>query len=143
MSPLIFHHIFVGRNLVIIPTVARTTTGLFLDVEPVAALPYSDPEAIRTVLITLLAQGNPEVPLPSRDGYKPVVYPYAGVKSWPAFEKKFDCIAIKHDGTEYQIVFTSRDEHGRVVDDPSRTERVSNETVITRVLDHVLSSKRA
>jgi hypothetical protein len=139
MIPQAFHHIFIGRDSVIIPTVARTTTGLFLDVEPVVAASISDSEMIRQAIKTRIEQGNPEVPNPSRDGYEPVVCRYAGVKRWSSFIKKFDCIGFTRDDDEFQIEFTGRDLKGLLVDDPSRSERVRASDIVERLAFHIMN----
>jgi hypothetical protein len=71
-----------------IPTVARTTDGFFLEIEPVAVVDPGDAAALERELKARLAQGTPTVPTPTRDSFpKPVVLAHAGVKSWATFQK--------------------------------------------------------
>jgi hypothetical protein len=130
------YHVYIGRDVVILPTLSHTS----LDVEPVAVVKLSDPEGIRAALIELIERGNPEVPPPSRDGYRPVVLSYAGVKSWSAFSKEFGAILFIRDGNEYRLEFAAA---GSNADDPARSERVAPEEVISRVLAHILAWHRA
>ncbi|MDR3404266.1 MAG: hypothetical protein P4L99_17340 [Chthoniobacter sp.] len=133
-----FHHLFIGRDSVVIPTVARTTTGLFLDFEPVAVLPLSDPAAIRASLTELITQGNPEIPLPPRDAYRPPAGRYAGIKSWPALIRKFDCIGFSQEGDEFRIDFSP---HDAMADDPARARRVPAADIVAEVLGQILATK--
>ena len=135
-------HLYVGRDRVLIPTVARTTAGFFLDVEPVASIPITDEPALRAALTTTLAAGNPEVPTPTRQSFPtPVVYPYAGVKSWPAFEKRFLCITLSRCDDHFEIQLTSRDSRGRWNDTPTQVERVPLDAAISETLCHVFSNQ--
>ena len=133
------HHIYIGGDVVILLTLGRTPNGMFLDAEPVAVAPLADPEAIRRALTELIERGNPEIPLPSRDTYRPVVLSDGGVKSWSKFSKKFGAILFVLDGSEYRLDFAAA---GSNADDPARTERVAPDDLVSQVLAHILSWNR-
>ena len=90
-------------------------------------------------LTELIERGNPEIPLPSRDTYRPVVLSYGGVKSWSKFSKKFGAILFVLDGSEYRLDFAAA---GSNADDPARTERVAPDDLLSKVLAHILSWNR-
>ena len=132
-----FHHIFVNRDRVVIPTVARTTNGHWLDVEPVVVLPLSDPEAIRAALTNLIAQGNPEIPSPQRGEYHEPVSRCAGLRNWSAFAKKFDAIAFTRNGDEFTRSNSPRAAQRRTIQ--LEPDVFPPRTLSPRFLDHILS----
>jgi hypothetical protein len=80
---------------------------------------------------------------PARGEYVTPVYPYAGVKSWSAFTKKFICLAFTGAEDGFTIKFTTRDARGNLIDDPLRTKRVPHAELATEVIGHILSSNQA
>ena len=76
------------KGKVFVPTMAQTDAGFYVGIEPVVVVDETDHAAIEKAIVSVVEQGNPRVPTPSRDAYsEDVVLKYAGVKSLPAFEK--------------------------------------------------------
>jgi hypothetical protein len=81
--------LFEFRGRLLIPTLAQTSDGFYIMVEPVIVI--SEPTADRLVVALREAQdrGNPRIPTPPPGKFPPpIVLPYAGVKTLPAFEKR-------------------------------------------------------
>lgn len=112
-----------GRFL--IPTVAKTEAGFFLDVAPVLVLQQGQPEALAEGLRKVILAGNPVVLTPTRGSFpKPVVLEPAGVKSWSAFEKKSICWTITKAGDQFEVSVTSRNSKGGWADNPAATVKI-------------------
>jgi hypothetical protein len=85
---------------VIIPTMARTEDGIYLEVEPVTVVVDPDAQGLTAALRQSRARGNPRVPNPGPNGYPPhYVLSYAGLKSNAALQKKARLWGVRlHDG---------------------------------------------
>jgi hypothetical protein len=89
--------IYVVGNTVIIPTLATTKAGYYLETEPVARLDLADP-GLPAIVRKVLERGNPVVPTPSRARFPmPVVLKFVDVASW----KEFVRIAVSWQLAEY------------------------------------------
>jgi hypothetical protein len=101
--------IYVFRNHVFIPTVAKTQAGYHLEIEPVEHLSLTSPE-LPQVLGEVLKRGNPEVPTPSRANFpKPWMLKYRSAKSWKKFSEIADLWSLtEHQGT-YMLARASND----------------------------------
>jgi hypothetical protein len=82
-------HISLRNGVVYMQTMGKMGKGFYRGVEPVDVVPVKNTESLRQALKGTIARGNPSVPQPQRrdDWPPPVVLKYAGVKSWPAFER--------------------------------------------------------
>jgi hypothetical protein len=108
----------MGRFLV--PIVARTTAGYFLDIEPVAVAQRELPDDLVSALDSALRLGNPSVATPTRASFpEPVVLKPAEVKSWATFEKRSICWTINLENDEYSLSATGRAAGGGWADEPS------------------------
>ncbi|MFX1678910.1 hypothetical protein PV762_06735 [Mitsuaria sp. CC2] len=97
-------NVYLREGLVLMPTMAKTDAGFFIEVEPVSVVRSDKLEDIARALKANIQRGNPLIETPSRDNFpKPVVLPYAKVKTWSTFEKKVQCWKILWDGSEYQL----------------------------------------
>ena len=102
-------NVYLVDGLVLIPTMAKTDAGFFIEVEPVSVLRSDQAEDIVVALKATIEKGNSLVETPARDSFpKPVVLPCAKVKSWSAFEKKAICWKIVGNGSEYQLKLQKR-----------------------------------
>lgn len=102
----------VGERL-ILPTKARTSVGLWMEIEPVAVAEVSDPNAIVAVIAAALAAPHPSVAMPPKhDLPKPVVLGPAGVKTWRAFHDKAHGWTIEKKSAAYHVTPLVRDDEG-------------------------------
>ena len=130
----------------IIPTVAQTEAGYWLDVEPVELACLGDSSTISRAIKSVVARSGMIVPTPSRQNFpKPVVLAYSKTKSLSAFEQRYEQISLGYslDG-RYSIERYKRAPEGSgwVVDpDKSATFSPANDLddVILRLI-HILES---
>jgi hypothetical protein len=88
-------HVYVRDGYFLVPVVAQTDAGFFLDIAPVEKVRSTDDRALVAALERLFLQGNPKVETPSRGAFStPVVLGPAAVKSWTSFEKRSICWTI-------------------------------------------------
>jgi hypothetical protein len=109
-----FCHLYLRKGAVFVPTSGNVHPGLHRDIEPVAVVPASNPDAIRHALKATIARGNPPTPHYPRGSHpQPVVLKYADVKTWSAFARGTSSWSIKEKDESYQIVGyrTNRDGH--------------------------------
>jgi hypothetical protein len=68
----------------IIPTLAQTEAGFWLDIEPVEVVSASDGAAFERPILSVIERRHPQVPRPTKFGDS-IVLKYAQVKSWSQF----------------------------------------------------------
>jgi hypothetical protein len=125
-----------------IPTVAKTTDGFFLEVEPVAVVDPSDASTLERELASRLAQGTPTVPTPSRDNFpKPVVLTHAGVKSWATFQKKATVWAVDRVGEDVDYWGPLGPTNPEAPETPP-AQRMSGTEAIARIVSDVVARGR-
>jgi len=108
-----FFHLYLRKGTVFVPTTGLVHRGPYRDIEPVAVVPVSSPEAVRQALRDAITRGNPPAPQYPRDSYpQPVVVKYAGVKSWSAFARGTLTWGIDQIEGKYQIIGYSRHPDG-------------------------------
>jgi hypothetical protein len=113
-------HVYVRKDTALVPDVARTKAGFFLDIEPVRVAELEDLQSLALAVEQAMKSGNPEVPTPSRDEYKkPFLIGVAGVRTWKAFERKSACFTIFRGEGEIEIAETGRNDAGQWIDAPS------------------------
>jgi hypothetical protein len=80
---------------VLIPTVAKTEAGYWLNTEPVEHASLADQASVSKAIQNVVARGTKIVPTPSRQNFpKPVILAHSKTKSLSAFEKKYDQASI-------------------------------------------------
>jgi hypothetical protein len=114
-------NVYLYRNFIYVPNVARTEAGFFWDIEPVFVCDDNNQTEFLDILECVIANNNPKVPTPSRDT-PPVILKYVEVKSWRTLEKHGDCFTIIKGEFEIEIRETAHDEKGRWIFDPSRKQ---------------------
>jgi hypothetical protein len=133
-------HVYVRDDVAIIPTVSRTTVGYFLDTEPVAVSSVRSPDEFARALKAAITAGNPTIPTPTRDAFpKPVVLPYARVRSWKALERAATCFSIRQVGAEFELSVTSRGDDGEWVDSPADTLRIPASAGPSGIVERIIS----
>jgi hypothetical protein len=113
--------------------------GFYRGVEPVTVVPVSSTEALRQTLATTIARGNPDVPTLRRSEWNPpVILKYAGVKSWPAFERGMLFWIVQEKDGIFQIAGQIKQDDGMWRDDPGQTvifpPRSTTDVVVDRMV---------
>ena len=107
-----FLHFYSRNNQVVIPTVARTEDGFFLDVDPVIVIEISAPEVLREKLGGLLSAENPTIATPSAapegERGQSVVLEKIGLKRWDAFEKEATLYTVFTAGDKVHFFVAGR-----------------------------------
>ena len=128
-----------------IPTMARTTAGFYMGVEPVEVVDARDRTALEQALIRVVNRGNPIVPTPSRTNYpEDCLLKYAKVKSLSTFEKLARSWQLsKRDGA-YIIIPYRPGKYGGAEEDVERGEAIPAEepleVVVRRFVNRALES---
>ena len=105
---------------VIVPTVAQTEAGYWLDIDPVELGSWSNPESVKAAVERAYERSGQVVPTPSRQNFpKPVVLSHSSAKTLGDFEKKYEMVSISR--TQAGRLTLSRykeapEGRGRVVD---------------------------
>lgn len=138
---LINFSVYFRDGKFLVPAVARTDAGYYLDQGPVAVVAGDDRHGLEMTLAEAIARGNPTVPAPSRANFPvPVVLEPAGVKSWPAFEKRSIGWTVEGDAqTGFDVLVTGRSASGAWEDAPEQTTRVPGTAaaVASAILGHL------
>jgi hypothetical protein len=139
--------IFLFKEQVLIPTMARTTAGFYMGIEPVEVVDVRDPAALEQAIIRVVKRGNPWVPTPPGGAKFPksVLLKYAKLKSDSIFDKLSECWQLSKREGAYQIVpYRPREDRGREVD-TERGEAIPAdlplETVVRRLISRSLESQ--
>jgi hypothetical protein len=118
-------HVYVRKGMALIPDVAQTEAGYFLDVPPVRVAELRDLQAMASAIEQAMAAGNPRVPTPTRAAFpEPVILRPARVKNWNTFEKRGACFTILRGGSELEIAESGRNDSGDWVDAPALSQRL-------------------
>jgi hypothetical protein len=118
-------HVYVVRGIALIPNVARTEAGYFLDVEPLREAKVDDLQSLASAIEQAMAAGNPRVPTPTRAAFpkKPYILKSAGVRTWKELERTGAAFTIL-GGNELEIAETGRND-GEWVDAPLLNQKLA------------------
>jgi len=138
-------HLYLRKGMVFIPVVAKTDSGFYLDIEPVAVAEASDRDGLMRAIKEALSRDNPVIPTPMRDAFpKPVVLKYANVKSWSTFEKGTSLWSVDAKDSVYQIRPQRKHPEGGWEDDPAKTEilpcGITIDEIVQRIAKRVQSA---
>jgi hypothetical protein len=97
------YNCYLRNDIVYVPTVGKRG-GAYTDIEPVAAVPVTNVEALRRAFQDVIARGNAAVPLIKGKWPPPVLLKYAGVKTWLAFARGASTWNIENNDGIYKIV---------------------------------------
>ncbi len=132
--------IYLRKNIVYLPTMARTEAGIYSGIDPVTVVPVTDAGAFTVAIRETMARGNPIIPTPKRDSWpEPVVLKYAKVKSWTAFEKDASIWTVEEKAGIYHISPGRRHPDGGWEDDPVRIETFPKGATIDDVARRVVA----
>jgi hypothetical protein len=130
--------LYIRNGMVYVPTVAKTEAGFYMDIDPVRAVPATEPDTLRAAIIEAISNGNPVVPTPTRAAFpKPVILRHAGVKSWSTFEKSATYWEILETDGGYRIGPGKRSAAGGWEEDPERGEFLPPGTTVDIVAQRV------
>jgi hypothetical protein len=93
-------HVYSTKDKLLIPQLAVTTDGFYLETEPVEvlALELLDVQSLASAIRRVKDRGNPTVPTPSRLNFPVAVLPaLAGRKSWTDFAKHAQLWRVRCD----------------------------------------------
>lgn len=80
-------HVYEYHGIMLIPTVAKTDAGFYIEIEPVA-VPEPTVSNIASALTAAKQRSSTVIPAPRRGEYsKPVVLRHAKARSWKDFER--------------------------------------------------------
>jgi hypothetical protein len=135
--------VFLFKEQVFVPTMARTTAGFYMGIEPVEVVNALDRAALEQAIIRVVKRGNPSVPTPTRTTFpKSPLLKYAKMKSISSFDKvakswKFS----KRDGAFLIVPYRHRKDTGQE-EDTERGEAIPGdvplETIVRRLINRVL-----
>ncbi len=137
-----FFNVYLRGDRIIVPTQARTTSGLWLETDPVFAAKSTDPEDVRVTIGEVMAAPHPSVEDPPRRAVAaPVVLGALGVKSWRAFVLQTKAWAVSVEGSSSRVVPMRASSDGGYFEHlPSETVQIGGnaECVASGIADLIL-----
>ncbi len=140
-----YHHCYLKKHTVYIPTIAKRVTGAYTGIVPVAVVAVTDTEGLRRALLDTIARGNPIIPNPETDKWPPpVLLKYAGAKSWSAFMRDTALWSITNDGGTYQIVgHRVHLPKGNAPEDPEQRVSLPSGSTVNDAVDRMIEILQA
>jgi hypothetical protein len=141
-----FWLVFLFRQQILVPTMARTKAGYYMGIEPVEVVDSHNQQAIEQAIIRTVKRGNPSVPTPpgGTKFTKSLLLKYTKMKSISSFDKiakswKF----AKRDGAFLIVPYRPRIDRGQE-EDTERGEAIPAgvplETAVHRLIQRVLET---
>jgi hypothetical protein len=135
-------HVYVTRDIALVPNVAQTEVGYFLDVDPVRVTRFDDVESMGSAILQAITAGSPKVPTPTRAAFPgPVVLKPAEARTWKAFERRAAVFTILQGSDRTEIAESGRNRSGEWENSPSQSQKLAaNSTafdIATRIADCV------
>lgn len=138
--------VFLFREQILVPTIAKTKAGYYMGIEPIEVVDSHDHQAIEQAIIRTVKRGNPSVPTPPGGTKFPKspLLKYAKMKSISSFDKiakgwKF----AQRDGAFLIVPYRPRTDRGQE-EDTERGEaipaEVSLEAAVHRLVQRVLEA---
>ena len=138
--------IFIFKEQVFVPTMARTKAGFYMGIEPVEVVDVRDHAAVEQALMRAISRGNPSIPTPVRATFpKNPLLKYAKVKSDSSFDKQTKSWQLsKRDGAYFIVPYRLRKDRGKE-EDTERGEAMPDdlplETVVRSLVGRALGSQ--
>ncbi len=93
----------------LIPTVAQTEEGFYIDSGPVTVVELGDFSSFECALLAALGQDNPRIPTPApADEPSSVILEKVGLKRWEAFERQAVLFTVFKSASAIFIYSTGR-----------------------------------
>jgi hypothetical protein len=134
-----FLHFYVRKRKVIIPTVAQTDEGFFIDVAPVEMLSANRTSQLRDTLTNALTSGNKQVQTPEAGDPGSVVLEAVGIKRWEAFEKQSALYTIFSTTGSTTVYVTGRGEDGMWTQDKANETVFPAETPKSDIIEWIIN----
>jgi hypothetical protein len=140
-----FWLIFVFKDQVFVPTMARTEAGFYMGIEPVEVVDARDHTSVEQALMRVISRGNPSIPTPTRAAFpKNPLLKYAKLNSDSSFDRQTQSWKLsKHDGAYFIIPYRLRKDRG-AEEDTERGEAMPAdlplEDVVRRLIARALES---
>lgn len=128
---------------VLVPTVAKTEAGFWIEVEPVERASLNDVSSVSAAIRNAFGRVEIVVPTPTRSAFpKPVVLRHANVDSWISFEKQYSQVSIVQDPDGHYMIEAYRRALGGigVEVDLDRTKLFSESLSLDGVIEELISS---
>ena len=114
--------------------------GFYRGIEPVGVVSVSNSEGIRERLHADIERGSPAIPmLRRREIPPPILLKYAGVKSWPEFEKGLLFWTIKNEDGVFQIAGQKKQPDRMWRDDPDQLVKFPPGASVDDVVDRMIA----
>jgi hypothetical protein len=83
---------------ILVPYSVKTEDGFWLSVEPVETAHVNDEFSVCNAVRKITGLGVRVVPTPARAAFpKPIILKYAGSKTWSAFQRTHELVALEED----------------------------------------------
>lgn len=128
---------YLRQGTVFLPTVGRVSKIVFFSVEPVAVVPVSNTDALRTALQETIKRGNPAVEYDR--SAPPVLCKYAGVKSWNMFARNASLWVMDDTNGSLRIEPNSRDSRGAFTPDRNAVETLPPGSTVDDLIDRMIA----
>lgn len=133
--------IYSIKELLLIPTLAKTDAGFYLAIEPVEVLRGAGVEELALALARVEERGNPRVPTPPRNAFpKPVVLKHAGVRSQAEFDRRARAWGLEWSNEGIVLIPTYRAPEGGFLDVPNEKYVATGEHAREGIAREILRS---
>jgi hypothetical protein len=125
------------RQGVFLPTVGQVNKIVYFLVNPVAVVPVSNTDALRTALQETIKRGNPTVKYDR--SAPPILCKYAGVKSWSTFARNASLWVMDDTGGVLRIEPNTRDSSGAFTPDKTAVETLPADSTVNDLIDRMVA----
>lgn len=133
-------HSYLKNGIVYVPTVAKLTTGAYIDIDPVAVESVANTAGLHRALLEAIARKNAVISPPAKGKWPPpAVLKYAGTKSWPAFARDMSMWSIEENNGTYQIIGYRDHPDGYLAPDHSQTMNFAAGAAVDTVIDRMIA----
>jgi hypothetical protein len=133
-------HSYLKNGIVYVPTVAKLTTGAYLDIDPVAVESIANTVGLHRAFLDAIARKNAIISPPPKGKWpSPAVLKYAGTKSWPGFARDMSMWSIEENNGTYQITGYREHPDGYLAPDRSQTINFPAGTKVDTVIDRMIA----
>ncbi|HEX6911716.1 MAG TPA: hypothetical protein VF142_15040 [Longimicrobium sp.] len=123
----------------LIPTLARTRAGFYLEGEPVEVLSAPPADDLATALLRVQERGNRTVPTPSRNRVPPpVVHGHAGIQTEREFERQARHWALEWSAETVALVPAARAPGGGFLYEAEKAERFTGPDSLLRLAERLI-----
>lgn len=130
-------HCYLRQGTVFLPTTGKADKNVYFLVEPIAVVPVSNTDALRTALYDTVKRGNPLVQYDR--SAPPILCKYAGVKSWRKFARNASLWVMDDTEGVLRIEPYLRDNAGAFTPDKSAVETLPEGSRIDDLIDRMIA----